>query len=134
MCIRDRDVVGGRVAVGHGGGQRYGRGRLVDEAGAGGVYQQLVGRVAAFEGLAPNGRVADERELLVDRGKRARRDDDVRDDPAVVVQRRAHGLCHEMCIRDRIDEIQVENLALIRKATLEPARGLTCLLYTSRCV
>ena len=32
-----------------------------------------------------------------------------------------------MCIRDRIDEIQVENLALIRKATLEPARGLTVL-------
>ena len=26
-----------------------------------------------------------------------------------------------------IDEIQVENLALIRKATLEPARGLTVL-------
>ena len=55
-----------------------------------------------------------------------------------------------------IDEIQVENLALIREATLVPARGLTvltgetgagktallsalkllmgCLLYTSRCV
>ena len=37
-----------------------------------------------------------------------------------------------------IDEIQVENLALIREATLVPALGLTvltgCLLYTSRCV